>query len=145
MVEGQERSEEEIVLWGDGSASREFLYVEDCAEALLLAAERYNGPDPVNLGAGFEITIRELAALIQELTGYQGRIVWDTSRPNGQPRRSLDTSRAERELGFRAKTEFRDGLRRTIDFFRENRDWVLEDEKRRRFEEERANARALVR
>lgn len=145
MVEGQEREEDEIVLWGDGSASREFLYVEDCADALMLAAEHYNRPEPVNLGAGFEITIRDLAALIKELTGYRGRIVWDTSRPNGQPRRSLDTSRAEREFGFRAGTDFREGLRRTIEFFRANREWVLEDERRRRFEEERANARALVR
>jgi GDP-L-fucose synthase len=145
MVEGQERGDEEIVLWGDGSPSREFLYVDDCAEALMLAAEHYDGPEPVNLGAGFEITIRQLAELIQELTGYEGRIVWDSSRPNGQPRRSLDVSRAEREFGFRAKTEFREGLRRTIDFFRDNREWVLEDEKRRRFQEERATARALVR
>jgi GDP-L-fucose synthase len=145
MVEGQEGADEEIVLWGDGSPSREFLYVEDCAEALLLAAERYNSPDPVNLGAGFEITIRELAGLIQELTGYEGRIAWDTSRPNGQPRRSLDVSRAEREFGFRARTDFKEGLRRTIDFFRENREWVLEHERRRREQEERANARALVR
>jgi GDP-L-fucose synthase len=144
MVEGQERGDEEIVLWGDGSPSREFLFVDDCAEALMLAIEHYNGPEPVNLGAGFEITIRELAELIQELTGYEGRIVWDTTRPNGQPRRSLDVSRAEREFGFRAKTDFRDGLRRTITFFRENRDWVMEDEKRRRFQEERATARALV-
>jgi GDP-L-fucose synthase len=144
MVEGQERGDEEIVLWGDGSASREFLYVDDCAEALMLAVERYNGPEPVNLGAGFEITIRDLADLIQELTGYEGRIVWDTTRPNGQPRRSLDVSRAEREFGFRAKTDFREGLRRTITFFRENRDWVMEDEKRRRFQEERATARAVV-
>jgi GDP-L-fucose synthase len=145
MVEGRERGEEEIVLWGDGTPSREFLFVDDCAEALMLATEHYNGREPVNLGAGFEITIRELAELIQELTGYEGRIVWDNSRPNGQPRRSLEVSRAEREFGFRAKTDFREGLRRTIDFFRENRDWVLEDEKRRRHQEERATARALVR
>jgi GDP-L-fucose synthase len=145
MVEGRERGEEEIVLWGDGTPSREFLFVDDCAEALMLATEHYDGREPVNLGAGFEITIRELAELIQELTGYEGRIVWDKSRPNGQPRRSLEVSRAEREFGFRAKTDFREGLRRTIDFFRENRDWVLEDERRRRHQEERATARALVR
>jgi GDP-L-fucose synthase len=145
MVEGQERGDEEIVLWGDGSPSREFLYVDDCAEALMLATEHYNGSEPVNVGAGFEITIRDLAELIQELTGYEGRIVWDTTRPNGQPRRSLDVTRAEREFGFRAQTDFREGLRRTIDFFRSNRDWVLEDEKRRRSQEERATARALVR
>ena len=111
MVEGQERGDEEIVLWGDGTPSREFLYVDDCAEGLLLATERYDKPEPVNLGAGFEITIRELAELIRELTGYEGRLVWDTSRPNGQPRRSLDTSRAEREFGFKAQTGFREGLR----------------------------------
>ena len=111
----------------------------------MLATEHYDGADPVNLGAGFEITIRELAALIQELTGYEGDIVWDTTRPNGQPRRSLDVSRAEREFGFRAQTDFREGLRRTIGFFRTNREWVLEDERRRRSTEERANARALVR
>ena len=120
MVEGQERGDEEIVLWGDGTPSREFLYVDDCAEGLLLAMERYDKPEPVNLGAGFEITIRELAELIRELTGYEGRLAWDTSRPNGQPRRSLDTSRAEREFGFKARTGFREGLERTIEFFRSN-------------------------
>jgi GDP-L-fucose synthase len=144
MVEATERGDDEIVLWGDGSPSREFLYVDDCAEALLLAVEGYNKPDPVNLGAGFEITIRELAELIQELTGYDGRLVWDTSRPNGQPRRSLDVSRAEREFGFRAKTDFRSGLERTIEFFRSNRDWVLEDERRRAEAERRASGRAVV-
>jgi GDP-L-fucose synthase len=144
MVEATERGDEEIVLWGDGSPSREFLYVDDCAEALLMATERYDKPDPVNLGAGFEITIRSLAELIQELTGFEGRLVWDTTRPNGQPRRSLDVSRAEREFGFRAKTDFRTGLQLTIEFFRSNRDWVLDDERRRQEAERRANARAVV-
>jgi len=144
MVEGQERGDEEIVLWGDGTPSREFLYVDDCAEGLLLAMERYDKPEPVNLGAGFEITIRELAELIQELTGYEGRLVWDTSRPNGQPRRSLDTSRAEREFGFKARTGFREGLERTIEFFRSEREWIMRDEERRREAEQRANARTAV-
>ncbi len=88
--------------------------MEDCAEAIVLAAERYEGPEPVNLGTGFEISIRELAEMVAELTGFQGRIVWDTSKPNGQPRRCLDVSRAERAFGFRARTTFRDGLARTV-------------------------------
>jgi len=143
MVEAQERGHEEVVLWGDGSPSREFLYVDDCARGLLLAMERYDKPAPVNLGAGFEITIRELADLIRELTGYEGRLSWDTSRPNGQVRRSLDTSRAEREFGFTASTSFRDGLAHTIDFFRAHRDLVLADEDRRRETERRLAARSL--
>ncbi len=113
-----ERGEEEIVCWGDGSPTREFLYVEDCAEAIALATERFSGPEPVNIGVGFEISIKELVDLVAELTGFRGRIVWDTSKPNGQPRRMLDTSRAERLFGFRARTDFREGLRRTIDWYR---------------------------
>jgi GDP-L-fucose synthase len=116
-LEAIERREPEIVCWGDGTPTREFLYVEDCAEAIVLAAERYNGSVPVNLGAGFEISIKELVELIAELTGFQGRIVWDTTKPNGQPRRGLDTSRAEREFGFRARTSFHDGLRKTIEWY----------------------------
>jgi len=143
MVEAQERGHEEVVLWGDGSPSREFLYMDDCARGLLLAMERYEKPAPVNLGAGFEITIRELADLIRELTGYEGRLSWDTSRPNGQVRRSLDTSRAEREFGFTASTSLRDGLAHTIDFFRAHRDLVLADEDRRRETERRLAARSL--
>jgi GDP-L-fucose synthase len=111
-------SPEEIVLWGDGSPTREFLYVEDCAEAFAVAAERYDGPEPVNLGAGEEISIRELAALIAELTGFTGEIRWDTSMPNGQPRRSLDPSRATERFGFTARTSLRDGLERTIAWYR---------------------------
>ncbi len=107
----------EIVCWGDGSPTREFLYVADCAEGLLRAAERYNGGDPVNLGSGQEISIRELVELVTEMVGYKGRIVWDVSRPNGQPRRKLDTSRAERSFGFKAKTNLREGLRRTIAWY----------------------------
>jgi GDP-L-fucose synthase len=113
-----QRGESEIIVWGDGSPTREFLYVEDAAEAIALAAERYNKPDPVNIGAGFEISIRELVELIVKFTGFSGRIVWDTTKPNGQPRRCLDTSRAEREFGFRASWDFEDGLVATIDWYR---------------------------
>ena len=109
--------ESEIVCWGDGTPTREFLYVEDCAEGIVRAAEAYDGAEPVNLGSGSEISIGELAALIAELTGFQGRIAWDTTKPNGQPRRCLDTSRARECFGFQAKTSFREGLRRTIDWY----------------------------
>ncbi len=108
----------EIVLWGDGSPTREFLYVEDCAEAFVLAAERYDGPEPVNVGAGREISIGDLAALIAELTGFTGEIRWDASMPNGQPRRSLDPSRARELFGFEAATALPDGLERTIAWYR---------------------------
>jgi len=109
---------DEIVLWGDGTPSREYLYVEDCAEGFLLAAKGYDGPDPVNLGTGIETTIRETADLIAELVGFEGRIAWDTSMPNGQPRRSLDPSRAKELFGFEARTSLRDGLERTIAWYR---------------------------
>jgi GDP-L-fucose synthase len=121
MIEAGERGEREITLWGDGSPTREFLYVEDCAEGIWLAAQRYDGAEPVNLGTGEELSIRELAELIGELTGYDGEITWDTSRPNGQPRRKLDVSRAEELFGFTAGTSFRDGLERTIDWYRTHR------------------------
>src|SRR5439155_25954351 len=107
-------------LWGDGSPTREFLYVEDCAEGLLLAADGYDDPEPVNIGTGVETPIRELAELIAELTGFDGELVWDPSMPNGQPRRRLDASRAERLFGFRARTSLRDGLARTIAWYREH-------------------------
>jgi GDP-L-fucose synthase len=110
----------QIVLWGDGTPTREFLYVDDAVEGLVLAAERYDGAEPVNLGTAHEITIRDLANLIAELTGFTGEIVWDTSMPNGQPRRSLDTSRARELFGFEAKTRFRDGLERTIAWYRDH-------------------------
>ena len=97
---------------------RESLYVEDCAEAIVLATERYDKPDPINIGAGSEISIKALVELIARLTGFQGRVVWDTSKPNGQPRRCLDISRAEREFGWRAKTGFEEGLRRTVEWYR---------------------------
>jgi GDP-L-fucose synthase len=118
MVEAQERGEGEVVLWGDGSPTREFLYVGDCAEALVLAAERYEGSEPVNLGTGREITIRDLATLVAEATGFAGDVVWDTSKPNGQPRRQLDVSRAEELFGFRARTPLREGLERTVAWYR---------------------------
>ncbi len=114
MLAGSDR----IVLWGDGSPTREFLYVEDAADAFVLAAERYSGPEPVNVGTGAEISIRELAETIAELTGFTGEIVWDESMPNGQPRRRLETTRAAELLGFRAGTSLRDGLARTIEWFR---------------------------
>ena len=118
FVEATRRDEATVTLWGDGSPTREFLYVEDAAEGLILAAERYDGPEPVNLGAGFEIPMRELALTIAELTGYRGTIVWDSSRPNGQPRRMLDVSRAERLFGFRARVSLTEGLQRTIAWYR---------------------------
>jgi len=111
-------SSDEVVLWGDGSPTREFLYVDDCAEGLVLAADRYDGPDPVNLGTSEEISIRDLAGLIAELTGFEGEIVWDTSMPNGQPRRRLDVSRAKELFGFEARTTLREGLARTIEWYR---------------------------
>ncbi len=120
MIEAKQSGRREVVLWGDGSPTREFLYVDDCAEAILLAVERYDGPDPVNLGTGSEISIRELAELTAELIGYEGELVWDSSKPNGQPRRRLDTERAERLFGFRAKTPLRDGLERTIAWYLES-------------------------
>jgi GDP-L-fucose synthase len=119
MTEAKTSGDEHVLLWGDGSPTREFLYVEDCAEGLLLAAERYDGPDPVNLGTGEEISIRDLAALVAEATGYDGELVWDTSKPNGQPRRRLDTSRAEALVGFRARTPLHEGIQRTAASFRE--------------------------
>ncbi len=107
-----------LVVWGSGIPTREFLYVEDAAEGILLAAERYNKSAPVNLGVGFEISIKELVDLIVKLMGFAGRVVWDRTKPDGQPRRRLDTTKALREFGFRAKTEFEDGLRKTIDWYR---------------------------
>ncbi len=120
-IEAQEGGQKEIVVWGDGSPTREFLYVEDAAEGILLAAERYNGSEPVNLGSGNEIRIKDLVELIARLTGFQGRLVWDTTKPNGQPRRALDTTRAERYFGFRAATPLEIGLQRTIEWYREFR------------------------
>ena len=117
----KDKKEKHITVWGTGKATREFLYVEDAAEGIVLATEKYNKVDPVNLGAGFEISIKSLAGLICELIGFNGEIKWDTSKPDGQPRRCLDTSKAKQEFGFEAKTDFRDGLRRTIEWYSTNR------------------------
>jgi len=118
MVDAQARGESEIVLWGDGLPTREFLYVDDCAEGLALAAERYDGDAPVNLGTGEEISIGELAGLIGEATGFEGSIEWDTSKPNGQPRRKLDTTRATELFGFTAQMPLREGIERTVAWYR---------------------------
>ena len=123
-VDAQERKAKAIVLWGDGSPTREFLYVDDAAEAVVLAAERYDKPEPVNLGSGQEISIRDLVHQIARLTGFAGAIEWDTSQPNGQPRRSLDISRAEREFGFHARTSLETGLAATIDWYLHQRQAV---------------------
>jgi GDP-L-fucose synthase len=116
-VDAIEENDQKITVWGTGTPTREFLYVEDAAEGILLASEKYNKPDPVNLGAGFEISIKELVDLIAELTGFRGRIVWDASKPDGQPKRMLDTSKAEKEFGFKAETDFEAGLKKTIDWY----------------------------
>jgi GDP-L-fucose synthase len=116
-LDARDAKAREIVVWGDGSPTREFLYVEDAAEAIVLATERYDGPDPVNVGSGFEISIRDLVQLIAQLTGFRGAVRWDVGQPNGQPRRRLDTSRAEQAFGFRATTDFRTGLERTIAWY----------------------------
>ena len=110
--------EDEIVVWGTGKATREFFYVEDATEAIILATEKYNKSDPVNIGAGFEISIRNLVDLIVELTGFTGKVTWDETKPDGQPRRMLDTTRAYQEFGFKAKTDLREGLKKTIDWYR---------------------------
>jgi len=120
-IEAQERGDKEVILWGDGSPTREFLYAGDAADAILAAAEFYNGSEPVNIGSGQEISIKNLAELVARLTGFEGRLVWDTSKPNGQPRRALDTSRAVDYFGWRAGVPFEEGLRRTIDWYRQNR------------------------
>ncbi len=120
-LEAKESGSAEIVCWGDGTPTREFLYVEDCAEAIVLATEKYENSDPVNIGTGKEISIKALTEQIAESTGFRGNIVWDTGKPNGQPRRCLDTSRAREFFGFTAKTDFRDGLKKTIDWYISNR------------------------
>jgi GDP-L-fucose synthase len=120
-VEAQDRGEHELILWGDGSPTREFLYVEDAAAGIVTAAEKYDGGDPVNLGSGHEISIRDLAAMIARLTGFEGELVWQTDKPNGQPRRGLDVSRAKKYFGWQAQMPFEEGIRRTITWFQENR------------------------
>ena len=113
--------EKEVTVWGTGKATREFLYVDDCAQGVCLAAARYEKPEPVNIGAGFEISIKDLAGVIARLTGFGGKINWDASKPDGQPRRMLDTSRAQAEFGFKAKTNFEEGLKKTIAWYKEDR------------------------
>jgi GDP-L-fucose synthase len=120
-VEAARRGAGEVVCWGTGNATREFLYVEDCADAIARATERYDGAEPVNIGAGFEISIRDLAQLIAELTGFHGALTFDATKPDGQPRRMLDVTRAQERFGFRASTDFRSGLQRTIDWYRAQR------------------------
>jgi GDP-L-fucose synthase len=121
FVEAVEQGADQVEVWGTGRATREFLYVDDAAEGILLATERYDGAEPVNLGAGFEISIRELAELIAETVGFKGRLLWNTSLPDGQPRRSLDTTRAQALFGFRSHTPFREGLQRTVEWYRAHR------------------------
>ncbi len=120
-LEAEDRGDDQLVVWGDGSPTREFLYAQDAAEGILLAAERYNSSDPVNLGSGEEISIKDLAETIVELTGFEGEILWDTSRPNGQPRRALDTSRAMERFGFEAQVNLEEGLKRTVEWYQQHR------------------------
>jgi len=121
VIEAKESGAKEIVAWGDGSPTREFLYVEDAADGIVTATEKYNQSLPVNLGSGYEISINDLTEMIIQQIGFEGKLVWDNSKPNGQPRRGLDVSRARDLIGWEAKTSFKDGLRRTIDWFVENR------------------------
>jgi GDP-L-fucose synthase len=124
MIEAQQRGDKTVTLWGDGSPTREFFYAGDAARGIVMAAERYNSSTPVNLGAGMEISIKDLAELIAKLTGFEGDIIWDTSKPNGQPRRGLDVSRAKEYFDFEAEMPFEEGLRRTIVWFKENQDKI---------------------
>jgi GDP-L-fucose synthase len=121
VFDAKEKKEKHIVVWGTGKATREFLYAKDAAEGIVLAVEKYDKPDPVNIGAGFEISVRSLAELICKLSRFDGELVWDPSQPDGQPRRCLDISRAEREFGFKAKTNFEEGLKQTIDWYEKNK------------------------
>ncbi|MFA5771254.1 MAG: GDP-L-fucose synthase [Thermoplasmata archaeon] len=123
-IDARESNADEIIVWGDGSATREFIYVEDAAKGIVLAAEKYNKPEPVNLGSGFEISIKDLVSTIVQETVFKGRIVWDRTKPNGQPRRCLNTSRAFKEFGFKAETNFRTGLKKTIEWYENNRKFL---------------------
>ena len=120
-VDAVKNNKDHITVWGTGNASREFLYVENAAEAIILATEKYDKADPVNIGAGFEIKIKDLVELIVRLTGFEGGIIWDKSKPDGQPRRMLDTSKAERKFGFQANMDFEEGLKKTIEWFQQNK------------------------
>ena len=120
-LEAKDQGAEQIIAWGDGSPTREFIFVEDSAEGIVLATEKYNGSEPVNIGSSFEISIKDLTEKIARMTGLEGKIVWDTTKPNGQPRRKLDTSRADQYFGFVAKTDFEQGLQKTIDWYIKNR------------------------
>lgn len=120
FVEAKKKGKKEVVVWGTGKASREFLFVDDAAEGIIRAAENYNKVDPINLGAGFEITIKDLVSVIKKLTDFRGKIVWDKTKPDGQPRRMLDVSKAKKEFGFIAKTSFEEGLKETIEWYKEN-------------------------
>ncbi|MFC1945257.1 GDP-L-fucose synthase family protein [Chloroflexota bacterium] len=122
VFDAKEREERRITVWGTGKATREFLYVEDAAEGVVMATEKYDKSEPVNIGAGFEISIKDLVGLICKLIGFDGEIAWDTSKPDGQPRRCLDTNRAKAEFGFNAVTDFREGLRKTIEWYKKHRD-----------------------
>ncbi len=128
MVDARIEGQDEVIVWGTGEPSREFLYVEDAAEGILLASEKYDKPEPVNLGSGREITIRDLVKLIAELTNYYGEITWDNTRPDGQPRRGLDIGRAKKEFEFAAKTNFREGLEKTVEWYEKNRERITEME-----------------
>jgi GDP-L-fucose synthase len=121
MIDAIDQGIEEVILWGDGSPTREFFYAGDAARGIVMAAERYQGSEPVNLGAGMEISIKDLANLIAESCGNTGKITWDTTKPNGQPRRALDTSRAKDYFGFEAEMPFKEGIQRTIAWYRENK------------------------
>ena len=119
-LDANESNKDEIIVWGTGKPTREFLYVEDAAEGILLACEKYNKSEPVNLGSGFEISIKKLVSLIVNLADFKGKIIWDKTKPDGQPRRRLDTKKADKEFGFRAKTDFREGLKKTIDWYKDS-------------------------
>lgn len=123
-IEAQKRGDKELPVWGDGSPTREFLYVEDAADGIVTAAEKYNDSEPVNLGSGYEISIKDLAEMIQRQTGFEGKLVWQTDKPNGQPRRGLDVSRAKEYFGWQAQVPFEEGMRRTIEWFKENREKI---------------------
>ena len=120
-IEASERGDQEMLVWGDGSPTREFLYVEDAADGIVTAAEKYNGDQPVNLGSGFEISIKDLVEMIVKMTGFEGQLVWQMDKPNGQPRRGLDVSRAKEYFGWSAQVPFEEGIRRTIEWYRNNR------------------------